>query len=558
MSDTAPWSGGRRASARPDPATAGGVAPKRRIVRMMTRAVLSVTVLLLLASVITIFFVMERQQQRYAETVQGNFVWSAVQIEKEAMRLERLVAKELAMPNGQDAQGGSEVSDRFDILFSRIHDVRNGSQGPMVEREPRVASMIIRINASVIGMAEVVERLDKAPDRRAVLRELQGRIDELLPAAGELLLDVHRRDIEEKYVQREQTTYFHRMLAAAVAGLTLALLCVMVLLVRHMQETSRTNAKIDAVERENLAKSVEIAQRDEQAALMRREAAFADRVNAFNSRVNASVTSLASMIEDITGQCMAMAKAAERARLGSEEAAASSSRLADHVSSVALSADAMSSAARDITRKTIETSRTAHDVHDDTDQSGQTIRQLVAAAAQIDSVTQLIASVAGRTNLLALNAAIEAARAGESGRGFAVVAGEVKSLASQTAAATSEIARQIEAIQTATTSCVAAMDNIRARIGTLSSIGQQISRITEDQSQSVDNVATMIREAAAETTRSSSTVRAVMEAAEHANAAADAVLGLMVRVNDEGRRIRREIEDFRALVREPFGPGAAA
>ena len=58
--------------------------------------------------------------------------------------------------------------------------------------------------------------------------------------------------------------------------------------------------------------------------------------------------------------------------------------------------------------------------------------------------------MAAQTNLLALNATIEAARAGEAGRGFAVVAGEVKALASQTAAATEEISGQIRAIQDTT------------------------------------------------------------------------------------------------------------
>ncbi len=86
------------------------------------------------------------------------------------------------------------------------------------------------------------------------------------------------------------------------------------------------------------------------------------------------------------------------------------------------------------------------------------IKRLSESSQKISKVVSLISNFAAQTNLLALNASIEAARAGEQGRGFAVVADEVRSLARQSAAATAEIEKLVQEIQTETSEVSAAME----------------------------------------------------------------------------------------------------
>ena len=74
--------------------------------------------------------------------------------------------------------------------------------------------------------------------------------------------------------------------------------------------------------------------------------------------------------------------------------------------------------------------------------------QLREHTGKMQSIIDMINSIASQTSLLALNASIEAARAGDAGRGFAVVASEISNLADQTQGATGNITGLIDSIST--------------------------------------------------------------------------------------------------------------
>ena len=76
----------------------------------------------------------------------------------------------------------------------------------------------------------------------------------------------------------------------------------------------------------------------------------------------------------------------------------------------------------------------------------QSIQELEEKSKSISNIVSAINDIAEQTNLLSLNASIEAARAGDAGRGFSVVAEEIRKLADQCLASSSQISSIVDEI----------------------------------------------------------------------------------------------------------------
>ncbi|WP_340296252.1 methyl-accepting chemotaxis protein, partial [Aquipuribacter hungaricus] len=96
----------------------------------------------------------------------------------------------------------------------------------------------------------------------------------------------------------------------------------------------------------------------------------------------------------------------------------------------------------------------------------------------------------------ALNATIEAARAGSAGAGFAVVATEVKELARETAQATEDISRRVEAIQQDTSNAILAIEEVSRIIGQINDYQTSIASAVEQQTATTREMSRSVSEAA--------------------------------------------------------------
>ncbi|BBF80899.1 HAMP domain-containing methyl-accepting chemotaxis protein [Asticcacaulis excentricus] len=298
----------------------------------------------------------------------------------------------------------------------------------------------------------------------------------------------------------------------------------------------------------NRALEAEAARAREDAEHQRRQA-MRDLAADFEGAIGGVVEMVSSAATEMQATAAQLSASAQESSAKAQSVSAAAEQAGSSVTSVAGSAEELGASISEISRQVRHSLSKAREAVGEAEATYAIVNELSGAAGRITSIVDMISSIASQTNLLALNATIESARAGEAGKGFAVVAAEVKTLATQTAHATTEINQQIAGIQATTEQAVRAIENISQTIRIINESSATIAAAVEQQGAATSEIVLSVTQASTGAIEVTQNITGVARMAEETGTGASQVLSASSELAQQAAKLQAQVNGFLAQVR---------
>lgn len=380
-----------------------------------------------------------------------------------------------------------------------IREDFNKLKGEIVEFDSKVQAFFAASNISAELMESEILQLEQQQDT------IDEHIVSLMAGVERLTLDIIQESEQLENSAVKRTVIF--TLVSVLVGTCLAFM-----IAKNIRVNLNKGISVaQQLSSGNLAVSFAAnQQQDEVGQLLRELELMSQHFRKVLSKVTESSMHISQLASTLSNNTSDTAKDTEAQQSGIEQIASSITEMVSSIQEVSKNAHVAAESTQHADQQATE----GHDIVSGVTESistlvtsventSEVIKQLAKETANVESILDVIGSIAEQTNLLALNAAIEAARAGEQGKGFAVVADEVRSLALRTHESTQQIQTLIRNLQQQASNSVTKMDegcsyaaetvqratkaeasleNIASAVNTINSMNMQIASAAEEQS----------------------------------------------------------------------------